>query len=531
MVETKASFDLDSLNPYVGRQSAKVTVNASDGQPFVAGIAQDDIAVRAGETMNLELYLRGEQAAVHGAQVTVMVGRNYGVFFRAYDQVTLGPLQLGWQRYTGTLTSSVTDEVASLAIGINQTGMFWVDKVSLMPQHNARGWRIDIVEAIRAMRPGIIRFGGSSLIYYDWRTGVGPRNRRAPFENRPWGNMEENDVGVHEFLDFCELVNAQPLICLNSNSATIEQILEEIEYCNGSADSRWGSVRTAMGHPESFNVRYWQIGNEQSGEEYEHRMVDYAQAIRAYHPDLILLASYPSDNILHNLSDEIDYVCPHFYAPCGSEVESELNRLIDAIRGQAKNSRLKIAVTEWNHTGADWGWARAWLLTLYNALNAARMFNLFQRHGEFIDIANRSNMTNSCNSGTLQTSALDLYLTPAYHVQKAYANYAGDQALRMLVETGEVLDVSATRRTTNGEIALFVVNYGSQVEQREIDLTPHGSAGPVRCRVWTLSGPGLEAVNSFAEKTRVSPLESELETSGGIFTYEFPPFSVTILRA
>jgi alpha-L-arabinofuranosidase len=531
MIQASASLTLDSVNPYVGKQSAQVTVQKASPLPCVSGIVQADIAVQAGQTLNLELYLRGDATAIQNGRVSVMLGRHYGVFFRAYDQVTFSGLGLDWRRFGGTLTSPVTDEHATLAIGISQSGTFWVDKVSLMPQDALRGWRPDVVQAIRALKPGIIRFGGSSLIFYDWRAGVGPRQQRAPFVNHPWENMEENDVGVHEFLEFCELVNAQPLICLNSNSATVQQILEEIEYCNGAPDTRWGSVRAAMGHPQPFNVRYWQIGNEQSGQEYEQRMVDYARAIRAQHPDLTLLASYPSDNILFNLSDEVDYVCPHIYIPYGPQVEQELQSLIGKIRGQARNRKLKVAVTEWNHTGGHWGWARAWLLTQFNALNAARMFNLYQRHGNMIDIANRSNMTNSCNSGILQTNPLGLYVTPTYHVQRAYANFAGERALAVDTQAGEVLDVAATQRAANGEIALFVVNYTGQAEQREVDIKPHGFNKPVRFQVWALSAPGLDAVNDFVEPERISPSETAFDVNGESFSYTFPPYSVTILRS
>ena len=538
MVQAGASFTLDTEDPYVGRQSARVTVQGAPGLPFVAGIAQVNIAVQAGQALNLELYLRGDADAVRDGHIRVMLGRNYGVFFRAYAQVTLDHLSPEWQCFGGTLTSPITDEHATLAIGLSAPGTFWVDKVSLMPQDARHGWRPDVVQAIRALKPGIIRFGGSSLIFYDWRAGVGPRDRRVPFVNHPWENMEENDVGLHEFLEFCELVDAQPLICLNSNSATVEQILEEIEYCNGAADTHWGSVRAAMGRPQPFNVRYWQIGNEQSGEEYEQRMVDYAHAIRAKHPNLTLLTSYPSDNILRNLSAEVDYVCPHIYTPYGPEVEQDLQSLIDKIRNQARNKKLKIAVTEWNHTGGHWGWARAWLLTQFNALNAARMFNLYQRHGDMIDIANRSNMTNSCNSGILQTSPLGMYVTPTYHVQRAYANFAGERALKVNTSADEPLDVAATQRAANGEIALFVVNYTGQAERREVDLKPDRSLAlstalkPVRfmCHAWTLSAPGLDAVNDFVEQKRVAPQETGIDLSGNTFSYEFPPYSVTVLR-
>ncbi|HEY3342958.1 MAG TPA: hypothetical protein VGK81_13105, partial [Anaerolineae bacterium] len=172
MITAGATLTLDAENPCVGRQSARVTVHGATQLPFTAGIAQPDIAVQAGQVLNLELYLRGDAAATRDGRVTVMLGRNYGVFFRAYAQSTLSGLNQEWQCFSGTLTSSVTDEHATLAIGLPQPGTFWVDKVSLMPQDALHGWRPDVVQAIRALKPGIIRFGGSSLIFYDWRAGV-----------------------------------------------------------------------------------------------------------------------------------------------------------------------------------------------------------------------------------------------------------------------------------------------------------------------------------------------------------------------
>ena len=528
MLDASATLDLDRVDPFVGSQSARITARGADGAPFVAGIAQDDISIKQGEPLNVEVYLRGDGNTI--GPVTLLLGRNYGVFFRAYARLEFDGVDTTWRKFSGVLASNVTDEHATFAVGVSRPGVLWVDKVSLMPQANVCGWRPDVVEAVRAMKPGIIRFGGSSLIFYDWRIGVGPRDQRAPFENHPWGNREENDVGLHEFLQFCELVDAEPLICLNSNSATVEQILEEIEYCNGPADSTWGRVRAAMGHPAPFNARYWQIGNEQSGEEYEQRMVEYARAIRARHPQLTLLASYPSDNILLNLSDEIDYICPHYYDPYGPAVENDLLSLIDKIRGQARNKQLGIAVTEWNHTGGHWGWARAWLLTLYNALNAARMFNLYQRHGDIVHIANRSNMTNSCNSGTIQTSASGLYFTPTYYAQSAYANFSGDRALRVQMAPGDILDVAATTRRPDGEVALFVVNVTGEPQVRQV----HAPLGEARqsdqWKVWTLAGPSLDAVNSFLEKTRVAPSESMVRAGGAELDFEFLPYSLTVLR-
>ena len=528
MVYPRVSLKLDQYGAFVGRQSARVQVQACGQRPFLAGIAQEGISVCRGQALRFEAYLRAHSPS--SQQIQVLLGRSYGVFFKTYATLGLPTVGDQWRRFTGTLTPTVSDEAATLVLAIGGAGSFSADKISLMPEDNLCGWRPDVVNAIRDMKPGIIRFGGSSLIYYAWEQGIGPRERRAPFENRPWGNREENDIGLHEFLQFCELVGAEPLVCVNSNSTTVEQILNEIEYCNGPAESSYGRIRAEMGHPAPFQVRYWQIGNEQSGEQYERTMVAYARALRGHYPGLTLLASYPSERILRELSDEVDYVCPHLYQPYTREMEEWVRGLIETIRTSAKNPGLRLGITEWNHTAGHWGWARAWLLTLYNALNAGRMYNMYHRLGERIRIANRSNMTNSSCSGVIQTNRSgDIYFTPCYYVQRAYANLTGDQALRLVARPDDPLDVSATRRRSDGEVVLSVVNCLSAAQLRRIELADLGVRENVS-QVWTLAGPAPDAVNSFEDKHCVAPQEATAELKGGSFCYEFSPFSVTILR-
>jgi alpha-L-arabinofuranosidase len=516
-------FTLDKERPYVGTRSARVGVGTAPGRPVLGGIIQHGISVRRDQDLRFTVALRvrePERTIVHA-----LLGRQYGAFFREYARLSFADVGGEWELRQGIMRSAADDDAASLVLCVDASGGFWADKVSLMPTDAPGGWRLDVVEAVRNLKPGIIRFGGSTLLHYQWQQNVGPRERRAPFENHPWGNLEENDVGLFEFLELCRLVGAEPLVCLNAKSSSIAQILEEIEYCNGPAESRWGAVRAAQGSLRPFGVRYWQIGNEQQGEDYERTLKEYARAIRGAYPDLILLASYPSDRIIDELSADIDYVCPHLYTPYTPAMESELRRLADRARGSAGNPKLRIAVTEWNHTAGSWGPARAWLLTHCNALNAARMLNMYQRLGDVVRIANRSNLVNSSCSGIIQTGPSDLYLTPTYHVQSAYSRLSGDQALAVRSEAGEGLDVSATRR--GREVILAVVNCQNEPQRRRIELpdAPTGAA-----TAWSLAAPCLDAVNSLQEKDRVAPREVEMKPRGNALDYEFPGYSVTILR-
>lgn len=45
----------------------------------------------------------------------------------------------------------------------------------------------------------------------------------------------------------------------------MQEMLESIEFARGDANTKWGSVRAAMGHPEPFNLKYVAIGNEDCG--------------------------------------------------------------------------------------------------------------------------------------------------------------------------------------------------------------------------------------------------------------------------
>jgi alpha-L-arabinofuranosidase len=114
-------------------------------------------------------------------------------------------------------------------------------------------------------------------------------------------------------------------------------------------------------------------------------------------------------------------------------------------------------------------------------------------------------------------------------VQKAYANLAGDRALKVNMDADETLDISATQRQRDGEIALFVVNFSSEAQTRRIEL-PDLDMSEGQARIWTLSGSSLSSVNSFQKKDNVAPEEYAMECSGIAHEHQFPAYSITILR-
>jgi alpha-L-arabinofuranosidase len=87
--------------------------------------------------------------------------------------------------------------------------------------------------------------------------------------------VESNDIGLHEFIGLCRLVGAEPDLTIDSGFGSAREAAEQVEYCNGSANTRMGKMRAENGHPEPFNVRYWTIGNEMYGPwQYGHMSLD-----------------------------------------------------------------------------------------------------------------------------------------------------------------------------------------------------------------------------------------------------------------
>ena len=59
----------------------------------------------------------------------------------------------------------------------------------------------------------------------------------------------------------------------------VQDALDLIEFANGDVNTKWGSLRAKMGHPQSFNLEMIAIGNEQ----WESNHVDVAPRYKASH--------------------------------------------------------------------------------------------------------------------------------------------------------------------------------------------------------------------------------------------------------
>lgn len=210
------------------------------------------------------------------------------------------------------------------------SGVFQPDS----PLADAQGFRTDVAAEIRNLGVPIIRYpGGNFVSGYDWLDAVGPGNQRPVVLDRAWNSKETNQFGTNEFVRWCQLVGAEPMLVFNLGTGSEEMAAALVEYCNLAGGSRWSDLRREHGFEQPHNVRYWCLGNELDGpwqlghmsaREYGRKALETARQVRAIDPGLKLIAAGSSNTelptylawdqeMLQECYEQVDAISVHNY--------------------------------------------------------------------------------------------------------------------------------------------------------------------------------------------------------------------------
>ncbi|MEM2794504.1 MAG: alpha-N-arabinofuranosidase, partial [Thermofilaceae archaeon] len=89
---------------------------------------------------------------------------------------------------------------------------------------NVRGYRLDVLDAVKGIRPPIMRWpGGNFVSQYHWEDGIGPKNNRPRRFEMAWGAEEPNEFGTDEFIEWTRIVGTEPYITVNAGNGTPEE--------------------------------------------------------------------------------------------------------------------------------------------------------------------------------------------------------------------------------------------------------------------------------------------------------------------
>ncbi|MDB6058429.1 MAG: Intracellular exo-alpha-(1-_5)-L-arabinofuranosidase, partial [Verrucomicrobiales bacterium] len=379
-----------------------------------------------------------------------------------------------------------------------------------MPGDSKFGWRADVVQAIKELKPGVIRWGGSVIDPggYKWKNGIGNRDLRTPFLNSVWGRIDSNDVGIDEFCRFCELVKAEPLICVSFGDGA-KSAGELVEYCNGSSKTKWGTKRAHNGHLAPYHVKYWQVGNETNGDDpqYLAQIPDFVSSIRKASPSVQILSSFPSKKLLERIGGGLAFVAPHHYTTDFAACDREFNNLSEMFTNTDASDDVGIAVTEWNISAGDWGLGRAKQMTLDAALLNARYLHVLMRHCNRVKIACRSNLANSFCGAVIETNPGGVLKRPSYYAMQMYATHALPLPLETSAEANS-LDVFACASERRDAVAIFIVN--SNADPMSCTLRFERFAEPIQTTSLTTltdqqAGRQRDVINNWEAPDRVSP--------------------------
>ncbi len=312
--------------------------NITDGRVGAANEGFFGIGVKEGERYAFSLYARGEDGFT--GPLTIQLESASGK--ACSDAARVENITSDWRQFKATLTASQTEAKARLVILAGAKGKLWLDFVSLFPaktwKDRSNGLRPDIAQMIADLKPGFVRFPGGCVVEggtvetaYNWKLAVGPLEQRQERWG-PWNYRFTHGVGLHEYLQFCEDLGAEPLwvgfcgqTCIFRQREDVpmeemgwvrDNFLDVVEYTNGPADSKWGSLRARAGHPGPFGLKYIEIGNENAERAYEERYRFVHDAMKSKYPDITYLADlsyYRMPAGLYDIADRHYYNNPMWF--------------------------------------------------------------------------------------------------------------------------------------------------------------------------------------------------------------------------
>jgi alpha-N-arabinofuranosidase len=458
-------------------------------------------------------------------------------------------------------------------------GGIYVGENSTIP--NTRGIRNDVVAALKEIAPSVVRWpGGCFADTYHWKDGIGPRAARPSIVNTHWGGVtEDNSFGTHEFLDFCELIGAEPYICANVGSGTIQEASEWVEYVNSDAKSPMTELRKKNGREKPWNVKYWAVGNESWGcggnmtpdyytdlykrfatfmggrgmyrvasggtdpdfewtETVLQKTQKFRQLIQGYSFHYYTFCHGWDDKSAATQFNENDW----FYTMKNTLVmEERLERHIALMDEYDPENRIGLIADEWgNWFTVEPGTNPGFLYqqnTVRDAVTAALYLNIFNNHANRVKMANIAQFVNVLQAMILTKDA-QIVKTPTFYVFKMYKVHHDATLLPINVTSdnyaynGMTLpSISASAsRDKDGVVHVSLCNIDMHTG-RSVEIDVRGIDKLSKSSGEIITAPKENDYNDFgqAEKVNIQKF-SKFSVKNNILTVDLPAKSVVTIE-
>jgi len=456
-------------------------------------------------------------------------------------------------------------------------GGIWVGEDSSI--ENVKGFRKDVLDAVRAIRPPVMRYpGGNFASGYHWLDGVGDRRLRPVKYEMAWGAEEPNQFGTDEFIQWCRMVGTEPSLVANAGNGTPEEAANWVEYCNGKGKTKFSELRRSNGSPDPHNVKLWGVGNELYGEwqvgycadgkECGRRTIEFANEMKKVDPniELVGVGGYmdPQNaqlewniDMVKTAGKYLDYLSVHTYVPgklpylellsAPIQIERNLKTTYELVRSVSKKYQggrsIRLAFDEWNVWYPE---AKAPLhdqiTSVRDGLFTALVLNVLLRLPNQVPVACFAQTVNVLPLISTRDDGA-IYVNPQYLAFKMFTNNTGKYSLNASVQapcyhSGElnkdlpVLNVSATWDEDRKTIQIYIVN--RDVERSvECSLMVRGLS-PSMIEHRYMSGENIDSKNTFDKPngvTIVSKRPSKVDPSSLAVTLPAHSVNLIILSA
>jgi len=501
-------------NSFVGAHTPRVSVGS--------GICQRDLGLVKGKKYTGYIWTKPD-----GDMTTVDVRLRWGDGpMNVSHHIACGNATNRYQQCPFNFTAGADTTEGVLDIRVTSGAACFIGTVSLMPADNVNGMRADTLRLLKELDSPVYRWpGGNFVSGYNWKDGIGDRDRRPPRKNPAWRGVEHNDFGLDEFITFCRTLGTEPYIAVNSGLGDATSAVEELQYANGGPGTPMGKLRAKNGHPQPYKVKWWGIGNEMYGgwqlghmplEKYVKKHNQFAEAMRAEDSSIKLVAVGAtgkwSEEMMKHCADHMDLVSEHFYVHAKPGLASHVRQAPDQVRGKAEAHRryrrefaslkgkdIRIALDEWNYWYGPHVYGE--LGTRYflkDALGIAAGLNEYARNSEMFFMANYAQTVNVI--GCIKTSKTDAAFATTGLALKLYRKHFG--VVPVAVTSEPPLDVAAAWSEDRKTFTIAVVN--PTMKQLEVPLEVKGVKLAGTGTRWQIAGGDPMAYNEPGKAPRVT---------------------------
>jgi alpha-L-arabinofuranosidase len=431
------------------------------------------------------------------------------------------------------------------------------------PLANENGFRKDYIDAMKELKITNMRWpGGNFLMGYDWKDGIGPKDKRPSRINLAWGGTDNNHVGTDEWFALNKDIGSENILCVNLGLGSILDACYWLDYCNTKKGTYYSGLRAQNGHPEPYKVKIVDLGNEVDGypwelghksiEEYSRLGREAAKALKSVDNTIKLVASGSSyyeptgqwvdwnHKVLTSFGDLIDYLSIHRYWERSNNYYEYMGQ--SALDFEEK---IKVSASEIETVKAMKGFKNPiyvsvdeWGIMARNTLSVlpiAQSFNSFIRHADVVKMANFTMLTSLLSSDNDKGT----FKSPLYYIFKSFSNNCLGTSIDTYVYCDTFntpfykgipyLDVTTVYSKETNTTYINVVN---RHKDKAITTDIVSSTGDFsgKAEATLVAGNTMEDAFTFDKQSQYVPVTKEIKTDKNKITYSFPSHSYTQIK-